>query len=239
MPVIWQDSIFVTDFVRLNRKGYIYRFNKEGDLIFKKPIRAFNNFEPWILKDKEQIILSFNNPKILEVFDFNGNTQKIKEVSDLGSTLFSENADGDIFAAIDRSIVALDHDLNTLWEYKPTQGFAYEAPAFDSVGNLYSLLNGHRLVSLDPKGRERWMTEVPGLWGRPHILNNDNILMVTSAPAGKPAEEEQFNTYVEIYSNLGRRTAYFDLPGDIFHVAHVYDKIFLATNCTRINVERE
>jgi outer membrane protein assembly factor BamB len=245
LPVIWQDSIFITDFIRSRshssrKSGHIYRLNKNGDLILKKPIQHFNHFEPWILKEKEQIILSFEKNDTLVVLDFKGNIKMEKSVSKLGTPLFSENTKGDIFACINNSIVALDGNLHTFWEYKPVKGFPYRAPAIDSQGNLYTLCNFRRLVSIDSKGKERWVIEIPGEGYQPCILNSGDILTVTSDPSGKKANEEQYLTYVNMFSNDGKRLSNCELPGYVFHTAiGNKDTIFIATNSRHINVKEE
>jgi hypothetical protein len=240
LPVIYNDSIIVTDYVRSIERGNIYRLNRNGELISKKQLQGFCVFEPWILKGKNQIIVGYNKPKMLEILDFYCNSLKTKSTSDLGNILFSENAEGHLFGAINNGIVALNDNLNILWEHKSIKGFSTMAPVFDQVGNLYSLLSNRTLVSLDGDGKERWTVDLLGFGYQPCILNKENIVTITSEPSGRSSEEEQFITYLNVFSASGKQVAYHELPGYIFHTARINDDTFvLATNCTQIDVEKE
>jgi hypothetical protein len=242
LPVVYQDSIFITDFVRARslsprKSGHIYRFRHNGDLLMKKPIYHFNTIEPWILKKKEQIVLSFRKPSSLVVLDFKGNIKNEKIGTSSG---FSENNKGDLFATVSGSIVALDDALNIRWEYKPDFGFADMAPVSDSEGNLYSKISGNRLVSLDASGRERWITSLSGHGYQPWILANGNVFSVTSDTSRKGVKQEQFVSYIEIFSNQGEKLSSFKLPGDIFHTEEG-DKntVFVGTNSCHVLPEEE
>jgi hypothetical protein len=234
LPVVWEDSVFITDFMEPTRSGHLYRISKNGELILKKQIQSFNHFEPWILKNRKLIIVSFESPKVLQMLDFKGNIRLEKSVSYLGTPLFSQNDRGDLFASINKAIVELDNNLDIVWEYKPENGFAYMAPVIDSEGNLFSLISGHRLVSIDPNGKERWVTDIFGQGYQPCILNNGDILIATSNPTGKRAKEERNTTYIEIFSRDGEKILNYKLPGTIFHVVRDNnDTIYVATGCGR------
>jgi hypothetical protein len=239
LPVIWRDYVYIIDYVRSKKSGYIYKFDKKGNLILKTQIHFVNHFEPWILQDRDQIIVSYNQPPTLLSLDFEGNLKSEKRVSRLGTILFSKNDNGDIFATINNSIIALDDNLDTLWEYKPVKGFPNIAPIIDSEGNLYSVLSNQNLVSLDRHGKERWVTQIYGQGYQPCILDDDNILTATSFHSNRKSEEEQYITHVEIFSKDGNKILDYELPGNIFHVATNNNLIFVATNCRRINVEQE
>jgi hypothetical protein len=232
LPVVYQDSVFITDFLsersRGSRKsGHIYRFRNNGDLLLKKPIYHFSTFEPWILKKKEQILLSFNKTKSLVVMDFKGNIVDEKIMTCVG---FSQNNKGELFVAVNGYIASFDDDLNIKWEYKPSLGVVDIAPVSDSEGNLYSSITGYRLVSLDSRGKERWISAVSGQGYQPCVLDNGNILSVTSDASGKGYRFEQFVTYVEVFSNQGEKLLYYELPGYVFHTEIDEDNtIFIAT----------
>jgi hypothetical protein len=204
------------------------------------PIQDSNTYEPWIMKEKEQIILKYN-PNILEVFDFDGNSVMTKKVKGLTSVIISEdNNDERLFATTVDSIAALDQDLNILWEYQPFNGLAGHTPVFDSAGNLYGIFHSRLLKSLDQHGIERWQNKVIGHGYQPCILENDNILTATSRSSGLKDGEEMSSTWLELFSGSGEKLAYLELPGSIFHFASVNPgEVIVATNCARINAIEE
>jgi len=229
VPVVYHDSIFIVDAMPLNGKGNLYRLNKNGELLFKKPLEARASFEPYIFKDKEEILLCCGRLRELEILDFEGNVKKQKDINQTGSILFSQNEQEELFAAIDDSIVALDNELNVLWAYKPALGFAHEAPVFDSKGNSYSLLNMKRLVSLDHNGNERWMVHVSG-HGRQALIIEDDIMIITSRPNENEPETELSDSRIEIFTKNGEKLQEHLLPGSYVNAIKDNDTLFVITN---------
>jgi len=242
LPVVWKDSIFFTDSIHVrgtksNRN--LYRLNNQGEVLLKKPIQDYNTFEPWILKQKEQIILKYG-PNILEVFNFDGKSMMIKKVNGLLSLIISEGKNQRLFATTDNSIAALDQDLNVLWEYRPFKGLAGNNPVFDSAGNLYGIFHPRLLKSIDQQGKERWQSEVKGYGYQPYILENDNVLTTTSLSSGLKEGEVTASTWLELFSSTGNRLGFLELPGYIYHCTGTKPgEVIVATNCIRNYTEEE
>lgn len=228
LPVVSQDSIFIADYVSSIRRGNLYRLNKDGNLIFEKQLEANAAFEPYIFEDRKELVLGCG--KLLEIIDFEGNVIKQKEVNQIGTILFSHNAKGELFAAINHSIVALDNNLNVLWEYKPEIGWADEAPVFDSEENSYSLLNMKRLVSLDCNGKERWMVPVSGHGRWPLVISDDDVVIFTSSPGGGKSGDELSNTNIEIFSKDGEKLLEYGLPGSYVQAVVDNNTLFVVIN---------
>jgi outer membrane protein assembly factor BamB len=228
LPVFSSDSIFLTDFNSQCSRGNLYRLSKNGELIFKKQIDGYPGIEPYILEERNELILCINRPLTLELRDLDGNIIKTKN----RNGVFSRNALGQIYAALSNSISRLDEELNTLWEYKPEKGIITNAPVFDSEGNAYTYLYPARLVSLDPAGKERWIANLFGL-GRtqPSIIANDHILTITSINKDKPREEDSMSV-IEIFSKQGKKIAEHPLAGHyVYHVINE-DRLFVVTGGT-------
>jgi hypothetical protein len=238
LPVVWKDSIFVTDSLQVKgakRKRNLYRLNNLGEMVFKRPIQDSSTFEPWIMKEKEQFILRYS-PDILKVFDFSGNDVMMKKINGVASVIISDDKKERLFATTVDSIAALDQELNIRWEYRPFHGIAGNTPVFDSEGNLYAIFHPRLLKSLDQHGKERWQNTVMGYGYQPCVLANNIVLTATSRSRGHIDEQEMFSTWVELFSDSGAKLANMELAGSIFHCARVNPlEVIVATNCTRID----
>lgn len=234
LPVMAEDSIFITDFNYSNRNEHLYRLSKRGDLIFKQTLLGgFTTYELSILEDRKEYIRPIRGLSILQKCDFNGSIKKNKSISELGAVTLSQNSEGNIFASIDNSIVALDDELETIWKYKPEKGWADQAPVFDAHGNAYSMLNMRRLVSLDRKGKENWIVNLFGHGRQPLLTDSGEIITITTMPTGNPDEFEQYTSIMEIFSIKGEKLLEDELPGvHTFGIVHK-DTIFAVTNGTR------
>lgn len=245
LPVVWQDSILITDFMdpkprSPSRIGHIYIFKDNGKLILKKRINGINNIEPFVLPEEKEFLLGSSRDDFLLLIDFTGKTKKETKIKSLCAHLVSSNDKLQLLGVFNQAIVALDHDLNTLWKYRPKKGFPYTAPAIDLEGNLYTLCTYRKLVSIDCRGKERWVVDLPGEGNQPIILNDSNILVITSDPSGKRSNQEQYITYVNIFNKDGNKVTSTVLPGYIFHAQQSKDNnIYVATNTLRINRKEE
>jgi hypothetical protein len=135
--------------------------------------------------------------------------------------------------------VALDNELNFLWEYKPEKGQIHTAPVFDSEGNIYVSLYGRRLVSLEPDGKERWIENVGYHGSQPIIMDGDNIMIVTSTDNGNKSGEEMNNSHLEIFSKTGKRLVDYTLPGNYIFTIKENDTLFVVLNSIRGYPEKE
>jgi hypothetical protein len=237
LPLVTEDSIFITDFNFLNTKANLLRFDKNGNLLLKQPLEAYT-YRPLIVPGRHEIILSYHKPR-LEIRDFEGRIIVSKSIDAICDIPFSINRDGDIFGAINNSIAAMDNGLNILWEYKPAKGRPYIAPVFDFEGNLYSRMNYNRLVSLDPKGNEKWITEIYDDGNQPFILSSGNIMVLTSHFRKRKMNGSSLITHMEIFSPKGQKLMDDELPGGIFHVVEDKNNIFMVSSSLNIKKNNE
>jgi hypothetical protein len=234
-PVFYQDSVLVYDFNGSEQRGHLYRINEDGTLIWKKSFEGNAGSEPLILKrgGQDSILLhAFDNYFIL---DMNGDILQNKKIGHANINGLYANKGGGIYACINPNLLYLTTNLDIIWAYKPDIGFvAY--PSQDSLGNLYCMLTGSRMVSLDSQGKERWIAEVTGDFGyRPIILANGEILVITTQKSGKKAPQIESNTYLETFFVDGTKLLKHELPGYVINTTQDTDgTIFLNTGCRRV-----
>jgi len=240
LPVIYQDSIFITDFSRVKlrtseKNSNLYRLNKKGKLLSKTAF--FGGMGgPLIMKNREHFVFDSGKTKSIILMDIKGNIKKEIPATNPMLPLFSQEYNGVFFGAFNDAIVALDENLNIYWEYKPVKGFPAYAPVIEAQGNLYTYCNLSRLVSISPDGKERWIVDSPGDGNQPCVLSDGNILTVKwdNIPA-KPTEEHEI-TYLNLFSPSGERIAYSELPGGSEQAVQSKDgTIYIATRSHLFN----
>jgi outer membrane protein assembly factor BamB len=232
LPVIIDDAVFITDFHQIKDTieghGNLYKLNNRGELIFKKRLKAFTSYEPVVIRDSQEMILCFRKLNLVEVRDFEGNLKRRKTFNLSGDIEFSRNALGELFALFHGAIVALNKNLDVLWEYKPEIGFVVAAPVFDSKGNSYALLHrNRRFISLDSNGKERWAVPITVNSNQPVVLSDDNILVITSSQLKAESGEEMSISHLEIFSGNGEKLLSYDIPGGCVYAVEDKGTIFV------------
>lgn len=257
-PVTYQDSIFIFDWIDTFRQYmdrdkppaskkdgvYLKRLNKDGKLLWRKPFYNDANWgDPFILENKQQVVIGLNLSGLLMVLDMDGNIVREEK---LGSTFLSNrfirSNEGSIYTCINSSLIAFDGDMNIIWTYKPAKGRVADALAVDSEGNLHTFLTYNRLVSLDSHGKERWVTPVEyDPVYVPFIFKNSNVLAVTyRCPNGKKRGDFQSSGYLEIFSDKGKKLSSLEFPGGISQMlAGDGDTVYLLTSGHRIIGEED
>jgi hypothetical protein len=234
-PFIYQDTVLVYDFNGPEQYGNLYRINKNGTLMWKKSFDGNALSEPIILKSGGQDSIFLHAFEKFFILDMNGDILKNKKIGRPYVNGLYANEGGDIYACINPNLLYLNMNLDIIWAYKPDIGFV-TYPSKDSLGNLYCMLTGSRMVSLDSQGKERWIAEVTGDFGyRPMILANGDILVITTQKSGKKAPQIENNTYLETFSPDGTKLLKYELPGYVINTTQDTDgTIFLNTGCRRV-----
>lgn len=237
-PVMYQDSIVVYnyDYMESSKCGVLYRFNENGSIVWKKLLNGNALTQPLILTFEGQDYLGLNLFDRMLVLDMNGNIFRDKKIGHpVGHGSYIDGNKG-FYACINPNLIYLNLDLDIIWVYKPECGFVSHPPSLDSHGNLYCMLTGKRMVSLDSKGKERWIVETGGDIGYyPIVLANGDILVVTEGNSEKKASQIQSNTYLEIFSIDGTKLMKNELPGYVLKAMQCANgTIFIATGCKRI-----
>jgi hypothetical protein len=233
LPVIYQDTIYIFDFIKEQRSGRLSKIANNGELIWEKPFNAFIWFEPLLLGNNNRMILGFRFYNQMYLMDLEGNILKALNENNAGTITFSQTKTNNIYGCLHGCVVSLNENLDYLWEYKPLYGHIDFAPVADSGGNLYTFF-AKKLLSLDNKGKERWSSQTSGIIGfQPLILNNDYILMATSAFSDNN-NENTYSTFLEIFSNIGDKVLEYKIPGVMFHaLTNNNDALFVITNCEK------
>jgi outer membrane protein assembly factor BamB len=166
LPVPYQDSVFVFDFIESAMSGRLNRIDKNnGKLIWR---RDFDNCiwsDPWITPGKQQIVMGLCLSNKLLIMDMDGNIIRSIDTmgSGVGTVAFSEDKQGNFYASLGGTIQCFNQGMDEAWSYKPEIGVAIHAPVFDDNGFSYTLLNGARLAAIDTYGNELWVTKTGGL----------------------------------------------------------------------------
>jgi hypothetical protein len=238
LPVVGWDSVVIFDFIGGARSGRVSRISIDGKLISEKSFKDFICYEPLIMKNNPRIISCFRGSRKLYLMDFDGNILVEKDDDGAGIT---QTDNGDIYACLHRGIVSLDENLNYLWEYMPPGGCSVNAPVVDKKGNIFNMLSGNSLLCLDPRGKERWISRTTEYIGyQPCILNDGNILMLTSGRTWNRKGKEQSRTYFEIFSSQGENIFKYELPGFVFHSIVADDNtVYIVNNCCHDIIGKE
>jgi len=230
IPVVWDNSIVIFDFIKDNRSGRLNRISQDGQLIWEKPFQGFIWSEPLVLNNNKEMLVGFRIINKMFKISLNGEILLQKNVKDAGQIPFYQAENGDLFGCLHRSIVALDEGLNILWEYIPTYGVLDPAPVADLSGNLYAMMAGYWLLSLDAQGKKRWMAKTFGMHRtQPLVLEDGNILSISSEEfKAKPGKEKNL-TLLEIFSPEGIRLYTHEVPGWVDHASLQNSMLSLAT----------
>jgi hypothetical protein len=233
-PLLYQDSVLVFDFSGNEQIGHLHRINKNGVLIWKATFDGNSFVEPQIFKLNGQDSLFLHALDEFFILDMDGKILKNKRIGRPSHGLWINEA-GNIYVAQYPNLLCLNTNLEINWVYKPKIGFAIH-PSTDSKGFLYCTLTGHRMVSLDSNGKERWVAEVSGDYGHyPKILANSDILMVTEKKSGKKAPQIESNTYLEIFAIDGTKRLKHEFPGGSASTIYYTDNtLFLSTHCRSV-----
>ena len=234
-PIIYKDSVLVFDFSGNEQCGHLHRIDEKGTLIWKKSFNGNAFFEPQIFKLNEQDSILLHAFDDIFILDMNGNTLRTKNIGRPGNGLWV-NKEGRIYAGIYPNFLCLNTNLDIIWEYKPVIGFVAHGVNEDTKGNIYCMLQGRRIVSLDSHGKERWIAQVTGDFGyQPIILAKGEILIVTEQIIGKRAPQIEHDTYLEVYSPDGTKLLKHGLPGGAVGIFQDTDgTILLITHCRRV-----
>lgn len=240
-PIIYQDSIIVFDFSGKKQYGHLYRINKNGTLIWKKSFDGNSFREPLILKIESQDYIVLHAFDDYFILNMNGDTLQRKELGRPHMGGLSISNKSRIYACIHPNLLLLDTNLDIVWTYKPEIGFVAYRPVIDSYGNMYCLLQGKRMVSLDPNGKQRWIVSLSGYSGYcPLILKNEEILMATIQKSGKRRPQIEDSTYLETFTIDGKKQIKQELPGFIVDtVLSDNGTIFLSTGCRRVFLSKK
>jgi hypothetical protein len=222
IPIVYHDSVFIYDHVESNNIGYFGKFDMEGDMVCKKKFRGSLLAMPMLLEDKKQIMMVLSPVGSMIVLDLQGNVlheKKLKPWNPAPKT-FSRGNNGEIYACLNQVLMQLDDNFNAVWEYKPVKGFISDAPVVDRYSNLYGKISGTRIVSLDPGGKERWISEI---WGdvacQPVILDNGDILVASYKYNGrKAAGDIHSSTFLQIFSPGGAKLFEYEIVSNVVDI---------------------
>jgi hypothetical protein len=235
LPVFLEDSIIVIDFNDSTGYENIYRISKNGKLVWRKKFDGFTCSDPCILPGRNEFIRPVRGLNILEKWSLDGDIKKTKSFKELSEVTLSLNDQGSVFAAVDKSIAALNDELEVIWKYKPEKGWADQAPVFDSYNNAYSILNMRRLVSLDHDGNEKWIVKLFGYGKQPLVTDEGDIITLTTMPNSNPDDLEQNTSKLELFSDSGEKLLEHEITGTCIYGKIHKDNIFVVTNGVRSN----
>jgi outer membrane protein assembly factor BamB len=227
---IYQDSLYIFDFLGDKRSGRLSRLSLEGSLIWEKSFKANIWSEPFVLTDRGQMILGFYFYDKMYLIDPNGNILKEKNEYFKGRIPFSQTSSDVIYGNLHDCIVSMDLEMRYRWEYKPESGSIVDAPVIDSDGNLYVIWARH-LLSLSPDGKERWRTKVKGFDIRnPCILKNNFIMTANMEYIINKFKKRAYLTFLEVFSDQGEKVFENEIPGYIVNTININDAIYIVTN---------
>jgi outer membrane protein assembly factor BamB len=244
LPAFGRNFIFVAENLESDHTGYLNCiYQKTGDLVWRKNFPFGTWDEPFVIPDREEVVVGLYRSWEIFIFDFAGNVKKqmcgISTYSG-GVKIFSLGRNGVVYGALNLnasasgqglSVVAFGNKWEVLWSYKPDMKFIRHAPVVGPDGNLYLMLRDSILASLEPSGKERWNINTAGSSVyQPIVLENGQILTATQLRKPKArARTEETATHLELFSNEGQKVSEAVVNGDVIHALVNGDDIFLIT----------